>query len=104
MSMKRVNLSKNTDQNEDSKFRTIENDGFGASKTKDLAIGDLVEWESWEINLNEEVFATQNGLLIDIFKDRRLSGWVYLAKIVPFGTDDYIQIPLISVRKMSGTN
>lgn len=97
-------MSKNTDQNEGSKFRTMENDGFGASRTKKLAIGDLVEWDCWEYNLEDEVFATQNGLLIDIIKDRRLSGWVYLARIMPFGADNHIEIPLISIRKMAGTN
>ena len=94
-------MTTNTDQNEGSKFRTMENDGFGASKTKNLAVGDLVEWDCWEYNLEDEVFATQNGLLIDIVKDRRLSGWVYLAKIVPFGADIPIEIPIISVRKMT---
>jgi len=97
-------MTTNIDQNEGSKFRTIENDGFGASKTKNLAIGDLVEWDCWEYNLEDEVFATQNGLLIDIIKDRRLSGWAYLAEIVPFGADMSIKIPIISVRKMTGTN
>ena len=94
-------MTTNIDQNEGSKFRTIKNDGFGASKTNYLKIGDLVEWDCWEYNLEDEVFATQNGLLIDIIKDRRLSGWVYLAKIVPFGADMPIEIPIISVRKMT---
>jgi hypothetical protein len=97
-------MAKNIDQNEGSKFRTIENDGFGASKIKYLAIGDLVEWDCWEYNLEDEVFATQNGLLVDIIKDQRISGWVYLARIVPFGADNHIEIPIISVRKMQGTN
>ena len=97
-------MTKNIDQNEGSKFRTMKNDGFGASRTKKLSIGDLVEWDCWEYNLEDEVFATQNGLLVDIIKDKRVSGWVYLAKIVPFGSDDTLEIPIISVRKMTGTN
>ena len=97
-------MAKNTDQKEDSKFRTIKNDGFGASKAKDLKPGDLVEWDSWEYNLTTEYFFTQNGLLVDIVKDRRISGWVYMAKIMPFDAEKEICIPLISIRKMEGTN
>ena len=95
---------KNTDQNEGSKFRTIQNDGFGASKAKKLKIGDLVEWDSWEYNLTQEYFFTQTGLLIDITKDERVSGWSYMAKIIPFGEEREVQIPLISVRKMKKTD
>lgn len=97
-------MAKNTDQKEGSKFRTVENDGFGASKKKELAVGDLVEWSSWEYNLVDEYFYTQQGLLVDIIKDKRVSGWVYLAKIVPFGSEKEVEIPLISVRKMKKPN
>ena len=97
-------MAKNTDQKEDSKFRTIKNDGFGASKAKDLKPGDLVEWDSWEYNLTQEYFFTQTGLLIDITKDERVSGWSYMAKIIPFGEEREVQIPLISVRKMKKTD
>lgn len=95
---------KNTDQNEGSKFRTIQNDGFGASKAKKLKIGDLVEWDSWEYNLTQEYFFTQTGLLVDITKDERVSGWSYMARIIPFGEEREVQIPLISVRKMKKTD
>jgi len=95
---------KNTDQSEGSKFRTIQNDGFGASKAKKLKIGDLVEWDSWEYNLTQEYFFTQTGLLVDITKDERVSGWSYMARIIPFGEEREIQIPIISVRKMKETD
>ena len=95
---------KNTAQNEGSKFRTIQNDGFGASKAKKLKIGDLVEWDSWEYNLTQEYFFTQKGLLVDIIMDERIYGWSYMAKIRPFGEEREIQIPLISVRKMKETD
>jgi len=97
-------MTKNIDQNEGSKFRTIENDGLGASKTKNLAVGDLVEWDAWEYNLVDEYFYTKNGLLVDIIKDRRLSGWTYLARIMPFGGENEVEIPLISIRKMEQTD
>ena len=95
---------KNTDQNEGSKFRTIQNDGFGASKAKKLKIGALVEWDSWEYNLTQEYFFTQKGLLVDIIMDERIYGWAYMAKIMPFGEEREVQIPLISVRKMKETD
>ena len=97
-------MAKNIDQNEGSKFRTIENDGFGASKVKKLKIGDLVEWDSWEYNLTQEYFFTQKGLLVDIVMDERLSGWAYIAKIMPFGEEKEVLIPIISVRKMKETD
>jgi len=97
-------MTKNIDQKEDSKFRTIQNEGFGASKTKELQVGDLVEWDSWQYSLSEDVFCTHNGLLVDIIKDRRISGWSYIAKIMPFGGDNEVTLPLISVRKMTSTN
>jgi hypothetical protein len=96
-------MAKNTDQNEGSKFRTIENDGFGASKTKKISVGDLVEWDSWEYNLQEEVFCSKQGLLTEIIRDKRLTGWAYVAKILPFGEDKEVFIPMISIRKMKGT-
>ena len=97
-------MTTNIDQKEGSKFRTIQNDGFGASKTKKLAVGDLVEWDDWQYNLKDEVFCTQNGLLVDIVKEERHSGWIYIARIMPFGGEKEVEIPLISIRKMKGTN
>ena len=97
-------MSKNEEQKGESKFKTLENDVFGASKTKELRIGDLVEWTSWQYDLTDEHYHTKQGLLIDIIKDRRLSGWIYLAKSAPFGEEKEILIPLISVRKMKKTN
>ena len=97
-------MTTNTDQNEGSKFRTMENDGFGASKTKNLAVGDLVEWDAWEYNLVDEYFYTKNGLLVDIIKEKRTSGWMYLARIMPFGGENEVEIPLISIRKMEQTD
>ena len=96
-------MAKNTDEKEDSKFKTVENDGFGASKTKKISVGDLVEWDSWEYNLQEEVFCSKQGLLTEIIKDQRLTGWVYVARIMPFGEDREVFIPMISIRKMEET-
>ena len=67
-------MTKNIDQKEGSKFRTMENEGFGASKLKDLSVGDLVEWDSWENNLTTDIFETKSGLLLDIIEEERLSG------------------------------
>jgi len=41
---------------------------------------------------------------VDIIKDKRVSGWVYLARIMPFGGENEVEIPLISIRKMEQTD
>ena len=97
-------MTKNIDQKEGSKFRTIENEGFGASKLKDLSVGDLIEWDSWGESLETEVFETKNGLLMDIIEEERLSGWAYIAKINVFGSGETLYMPLISIRKMQKRN
>ena len=85
-----------------SKFRTIKNDGFGASKTKKLKIGD--QWVGFlGIWLNTRVFFYQKGLLVDITKMKGCLVGLY-GKIIPFGEEREIQIPLISVRKMQETD
>ena len=97
-------MTKNIDQNGGFKFKTAKNDGFGASVARKLQPGDLVEWDSWEYNLTQEYFFTQKGLLVDIVMDERLSGWAYIAKIMPFGEEKEVLIPIISVRKMKETD
>ena len=97
-------MTKNIDQKEGSKFRTMENEGFGASKLKDLSVGDRVEWDSWENNLTTDIFETKSGLLLDIIEEERLSGWGYIAKINVFGSGETLLMPLISVRKMQKRN
>jgi hypothetical protein len=97
-------MTKNTDQNEGFKFKTAKNDGFGASVARKLQPGDLVEWDSWSESLETEVFETKCGLLLDIIKEKRFSGWQYMAKISPFGPENEVILPLISIRKMQKRN
>ena len=86
------------------KFKTIKNDGFGASKARSINVGDLVAWDSWAESLETGVFEEKNGVLLSIFHDERTHGWGYMAKIMPFEAEREICIPLISIRKMEGTN
>jgi len=99
-----TDMTKNIDQNEGSKFRTMQNDGFGASKTKDLVVGDLVEWDSWAESLDSTSFEVKQGILMRISKSERFSGWIYMAEISPFGSENMLVLPLISVRKMQKRN
>ena len=97
-------MMSNSEKNKDSKFNSIQNDAFGASRLKDLQVGDLVEWHSWSISLETEVFEAQEGLLTEIFEDFRVGGPVWMAKIIPFGSDKVVILPLISVRKTTKRN
>jgi len=82
-----------------SKFKSIKNDGLGHSKTFTLQIGDIVAWDSWSEMLDTNVFEEKNGILIDILFESRTSGQGYVAKILPFGSNLPILLPLIIVRK-----
>jgi hypothetical protein len=86
------------------KFKSIKNDGLGASVCRKLQAGDLVEWDSWSESLETETFETKCGLLLEVFKEKRLSGWQYMAKISPFGPENEVIMPLISLRKMQKRN
>jgi|TARA_B100000035_G_scaffold174803_1_gene149144 hypothetical protein len=97
-------MMSNSEENGDSKFNSIQNNSFGASKLKNLQVGDLVEWNSWTISLETEVFEAQEGLLTEIFEDFRAGGPVWMAKIIPFGSEKVVIIPLITVRKTTKRN
>ena len=69
------------------------------SKVKKLEIGDLVSWNSWADTLDTNVFEERNGILMDILTESRIGGEKYMAKILPFGSNLPVIIPLIIVRK-----
>ena len=94
-----MKMSRDIDKLIKSKFKTIQNDGFGGSKVSKLEIGDLVSWDSWAEALDTNVFEEKNGVLLDILTESRLEGEKYMAKILPFGTSIPVIIPLIIVRK-----
>ena len=77
----------------------MKNDGFGSSKVTELQIGDLVSWNSWADCLDNNVFEERNGVLMDILTESRGTGEQYMAKILPFGSNLPIIIPLVIVRK-----
>ena len=93
-----------SDDSNKNKFKTTKLDGFGASKTAELQVGDLVSWVSWAEALDTEVFEEKNGVLTSIFAQERTEGWTYMAKILPFGQSQEIIIPLIVVKKSSLNN
>jgi hypothetical protein len=80
-------------------FKTPKNRALGASKEQNFTLGDIVSWKTWEFSLENEVFETKEGLLIEILEENRLENTVLIAKIMPFGASEYEFIPLISVKK-----
>jgi len=82
----------------------MKNDGFGASKANVMAVGDLVAWDSWAESLESGLFEEKNGLLLSIFQDERINGWGYMGKIMPFGEDKEVVLPLITIRKSTLRN
>ena len=85
-------------------FKTPKNRALGASKEQKFTPGDIVSWKSWEISLENEIFETKEGLLIEILEENRLENTVLIAKIMPFGASEYHFIHLISVKKSQKTD
>ncbi len=86
------------------KFKSIKNDGLGASKTRSINVGDLVSWDSWAESLETGVFEEKNGVLLAIFRDERAHGWGYMGKIMCFGEDKEVILPMITIRKSTLRN
>ena len=86
------------------KFKTMKNDALGASKAQKLKVGDLVSWDSWAESLETGVFEEKNGVLLTIFRDEGVHGWGYMGKIMCFGEDTEVILPLITVRKSTLRN
>tara|TARA_R100000388_G_scaffold94205_2_gene80712 strand:+ start:43 stop:321 length:279 start_codon:yes stop_codon:yes gene_type:complete len=80
-------------------FKTPKNRALGASKESNFALGDIVSWKTWEISLENEIFETKEGLLVEIIEETRLENVVLIAKIMPFGASEYEFVPLFSIRK-----
>ena len=80
-------------------FKTPKNRALGASKEQKFALGDIVSWKTWEISLENEIFETKEGLLLEIIEETRLENVVLVAKIMPFGASEYEFIPLFSLKK-----
>jgi hypothetical protein len=97
-------MTTNIENSGSNKFKSIKNDGFGASKTRSISVGDLVSWDSWSESLETEVFEEKNGVLLAIYHNERAHGWGYMAKIMPFGDENEVNIPLMSIRKSTLRN
>ena len=80
-------------------FKTPKNRALGASKEQNFTLGDIVSWKTWEITLDNEIFETKEGLLLEILEENRLENTVLIAKIMPFGASEYEFIPLFSLTK-----
>ena len=94
-----MEMTTNTEISGSSKFKSMENDGFGASKARKLGVGELVVWDSWAESLETAIFEEKSGVILSIYHIERQQGWGYMAKIMSFGGDGEINLPLISLRK-----
>ena len=59
----------------------------------------MVSWKSWQFNLDAANFEEKEGLLLEIIEENRLENIVLIAKIMPFGAEEYEFIPLLSLTK-----
>tara|TARA_A100001015_G_C15028614_1_gene731886 strand:+ start:1770 stop:2048 length:279 start_codon:yes stop_codon:yes gene_type:complete len=80
-------------------FKTPKNKALGSSRAQNLEPGDIVTWKTWSYNMENEVFETKEGLLIEIIEENRLENIVLLGKIMVFGASEYDFIPVISLKK-----
>ncbi len=97
-------MTTNSENSGSSGFKSVKNDGFGASKARSLVVGDLVAWDSWAESLETSVFEEKNGVLLAIYHTDRTTGWGYMAKIMPFGDEEEVNLPLITIRKSTLRN
>ena len=99
-----MEMTTNTENSGSYKFKTMKNDAFGASKARELEVGDLVSWDSWAESLENNVFEEKNGVLLAIYRNKRTHGWGYMAKIMPFGDENEVVLPLLAIRKSTLRN
>ena len=99
-----MEMTTNTENSGSYKFKSIKNDGLGASKARSINVGDLVAWDSWAESLETGVFEEKNGVLLAIFRDERTHGWGYMGKIMCFGEDREVILPMITIRKSTLRN
>ena len=99
-----MEMTTNTENSGSYKFKSIKNDDLGASKTKSIVVGDLVAWDSWAESLETGVFEEKNGILLAIFHNDNIHGRGYMAKIMCFGEDKEVILPLITIRKSTLRN
>ena len=80
-------------------FKTSKNRALGSSRAQNFAVGDIVTWKTWSYNIDNEVFESKEGLLIEIIEENRLENIVLIGKIMVFGASEYDFIPIISLKK-----
>jgi heme oxygenase len=92
-------MSKKIIIKDEKKFKSMKNSALGSSRVANLEIGDIVSWSSWAWELDQDVFEDKEGLLLEIIEETRLTNIVLIAKIMPFGSNEYEFIPLLSLKK-----
>ena len=80
-------------------FETLKNESFGSSKLQEIQVGDIVWWSEPNLEGEDPPFVVQNGIIMEIWNDKRLSGSVYMAKIMVFGDEENVFLPLVTLHK-----
>lgn len=78
-------------------------DSFGELSSKDLEIGDIVEWSRW--NPETECFDKHFGILLEITKEIKLNRLISVARVAPLsGNEPEMEFFTLSLRLVSKGN
>jgi len=77
----------------------LKNKVFGDSQTEKFDIGEIVRWPGWDIQENNVSRNYKYGVLMSIYTGKLDKRDIKIAKILPFGASETINISLILVKK-----
>ena len=79
-----------------------EKDTFGAQTSKDFAVGDIVEWRTW--NSEKEEWSPHYGILIETQNEFRSNRLVSISKVVSLeNPGPELEFFTITLRKLSSS-
>tara|TARA_R100000008_G_C3549481_1_gene149523 strand:+ start:664 stop:915 length:252 start_codon:yes stop_codon:yes gene_type:complete len=77
-----------------------EKDAFGENTSKDLKIGDIVEWSTWDSD--EEEWLCHYGVLVELKNEIRSNRLVSISKVLPINAQDIeLEFFTLSLRRVS---
>jgi hypothetical protein len=75
--------------------------GLGWSIASLFEVGELVSWANWSTNSNGEYKKNYyNGIITEIFSIPEGSRKVFIAEVIPFGSNIPIKIGVFRLRKL----
>ena len=63
----------------------VKNDAFGELSSKELEVGDIVEWRRWNAQTDE--FDSHYGILLEIENQIKSNRLVSVSKVIPLHDD-----------------